>query len=336
MSTTIKWGLIGASDVAATRVLPAIRRSGGEVDAVCSGSTDHAGAYAGAHGITHATSDVNDLLSRDIDAVYISSRNDQHAWQALTAAAAGKHILLEKPLAIDYTEARSVVAACAQAGVILAVNHHLPGAGTHRTIRELVRSGSIGRVLSASIRHAVMLPERLRGWRLSNRPGGGVILDITVHDASVLNPLIGHPAREVSALATTQGPWQAQAEDAAMVAIAYDGDILAQTHDAFTSAFTPTRLEVHGEDGSIVGLGVMTQDPVGQVFLTDAAGEREIDVSDRRDLYDIAIEGFVQAIRGDGPPAVTGEEGLAAYAVAQAALTSSRTGRAVSISELTK
>ncbi len=73
----------------------------------------------------------------------------------------------------------------------------------------------------------------------------------------------------------------------------------------------------------------MTQDPVGQVFLTDSSGEREIEVSDRRDLYDIALSEFASAVAGTGRPTVTGREGLAAYAVAQAALDSVRTGQAV-------
>ena len=71
-----------------------------------------------------------------------------------------------------------------------------------------------------------------------------------------------------------------------------------------------------------------------QVVLIDASGQREIPINDRRDLYDVAVDGFVRAVHGDGRPAVTGEEGLAAYAVAQAALTSSRTGRVVPLSEL--
>jgi len=276
------------------------------------------------------------MLSYDIDAVYISSRNDQHVSQALAAAAAGKHVLLEKPVAVTCGQARAVVDACAAAGVVLAVNHHLPGAGTHSKIRELVRSGAIGRVLSVSIRHAVMLPERLRGWRLSGVPGAGVIMDITVHDASVLNPLVGQPAQAVTALGARQGPWSAEAEDAAMVVIAYGGDILAQTHDAFTSAFTETRLEVHGDEGVILGKGVMTQDPVGQVILTDQRGEREISVSDRRDLYDIAVGAFARAAAGEGTPVVDGEDGLAALAVADAALTAFQTGRTIEIDTLTQ
>lgn len=331
MGSSIRWGLIGASDIAATRVVPAMRGAGHHVQGVCSGSQQRAHQYASEHGLELATTDLEQLLAADIDAVYISSRNGEHADQAKAAAAAGKHVLLEKPIATSLSDAQSVIEACAAAGVVLAVNHHLPGAGTHRRVRELVASGAIGRPLSVAVRHAVMLPERLRGWRLSGEPGAGVILDITVHDAAVLNPLVGTAPLEVAALAVTQGDWESAAEDAVMVTVRYEGDVLVQTHDAFTSAYTPTRLEVHGDAGSIYAPGVMTQDPVGQVFLTDGTGEREIEVTDRRDLYDIALTDFASAVSGTGRPAVTGREGLAAYAVAQAALDSSRTGRSVRV-----
>jgi 1,5-anhydro-D-fructose reductase (1,5-anhydro-D-mannitol-forming) len=331
MNADVRWGLIGASDIAATRMLPAFRAAGQQVVGVYSSSTDRASSYAGAHGLALGTDNLEQLLSADIDAVYISSRNGDHAAQALAAADAGKHVLLEKPLATTLQDAQAVVERCEAAGVLLAVNHHLPGAGTHRTIRDLVASGAIGRPLSAAIRHAVLLPERLRTWRISDEPGAGVILDITVHDASVLNPLLQKPAQEVAALGVRQGPWQAGSEDAAMVTIRYGEDLLAQAHDAFTSAYTPTRLEVHGDEGSITAVGVMTQDPVGTVRLTDHNGEREIEVTDRRDLYAITVGDFGSAVAGEGQPTVTGRAGLAAYAVAQAALESSRTGRAVAV-----
>jgi 1,5-anhydro-D-fructose reductase (1,5-anhydro-D-mannitol-forming) len=330
----VRWGLVGASDIAATRVVPAMRAVGHAVTGVCSGSADRAAGYAREHEIPLATDDLDRLLGADVDAVYISSRNGEHAAQAQAAAAAGKHVLCEKPLATTLADAQKTVDACAAAGVVLAVNHHLPGAGTHRRVRELVAAGAIGRPLGAAIRHAVLLPERLRGWRLSDEPGAGVILDITVHDASVLNPLFGVPALEVTALAVRQGEWDAGSEDAAMVGIRYAGEVLAQTHDSFTSAYTPTRLEVHGDAGSIVAHGVMTQDAVGQIFVTDSAGEREIEVTDRRDLYEIALTAFADAVRGSGCPTVTGAEGLAAYAVAEAALESSRSGRAVPVHQL--
>ena len=328
MTYSVRWGLIGASDIAQTRVVPAMLRSGA-VEGVVSGSRERAVSFASDLGIGLATTDLDELLSADIDAVYISSRNEAHAAQALAAAAAGKHVLLEKPLATTMADAEAVVRACKEAGVVLAVNHHLPGAGTHQEIRRLVREGAVGRPLSVSVRHAVLLPERLRGWRLTGGPGAGVIMDITVHDASVVNALLGPQVAEVTAIATRQGDWVASAEDAAMVTMRYGATVLVQTHDAFTSGYTPTRLEVHGDAGSITAHDVMTQDPVGTVLLRDAAGEREVEVADRRDLYDIAIGAFAEAVAGEGRPAVTGQEGLEAYAVAQAALDSVRTGTTV-------
>ncbi len=168
---SVRWGLLGASDIAATRVVPAMRAAGHVVAGVCSGSAARAADYAIRHDIPVGTDELDRLLGADIDAVYISSRNGEHAGQAQAAAAAGKHVLCEKPLATTFADAQKTVDACAAAGVVLAVNHHLPGAGTHRRVREMVASGAVGRPLSAAVRHAVLLPERLRGWRLFGRAG---------------------------------------------------------------------------------------------------------------------------------------------------------------------
>ncbi len=328
----VRWGLIGASDIAATRVVPAMRGLGHEVLACVSSSLNHATAYAARNGIPDATDDLAAMLGRDdIDAVYISSTNERHRAQAEAAAGAGKHVLCEKPIAISLEDAHRVVETCSKAGVVLAVNHHLPGAGTHRTIRGLVHRGAIGRVLTVSVRHAVLLPERLRGWRLSDAVGAGVVLDITCHDASVVNPLLGSPAIEAVALSARQGSWDSRSEDVAMSVVRYADDVLVQTHDAFTSPFTPTVLEVHGDEGSVVGTDVMTQDPIGQVLLRDKAGTREIDVPDRRPLYDIVLSAFESAVRGDGTPTATGEDGLRAFAVAAAVLEAAASGRSVPI-----
>ncbi len=328
----LRWGLIGASDIAATRMIPAMRAAGQEVLACVSSSAEHAASYADRNGIKHATSDLDSMLARDdIDAVYISSTNDRHRVQAEAAAAAGKHVLCEKPIATSLDDAFRVVDACAEAGVVLAVNHHLPGAGTHRMIRELVHSGAVGRVLAVSVRHAVLLPERLRGWRLGDAPGAGVVLDITCHDASVINPLLGSQAVEAVALSARQGSWDCRSEDAAMSIIRYADDVLVQTHDAFTSPYSPTALEVHGTDGSVVASDVMTQDPIGHVLLHDKLGTREIDVPDRRPLYEIVLSAFEAAVLEDGQPTASGADGLRAYAVAEAVLQSARSGQPIPV-----
>jgi 1,5-anhydro-D-fructose reductase (1,5-anhydro-D-mannitol-forming) len=327
----LRWGLIGASDVAATRMIPAMRRLGHEVTAV--GSTGDWGATFAQRNDIASSGSVEDVLARDdVDAVYISTRNEFHRDQTLLAAAAGKHVLCEKPLALSVEDGEAMIDACAAAGVVLATNHHLPGSDVHRTIRRLVGEGAVGRLLAVRIFHAVMLPERLQGWRLGSKAGGGVILDVTCHDASVLNPLVGELPTDVVALAATQGRWQTSAEDAVMSTLRYASGVLAQTHDAFTVAYAPTGLHVIGDEGVLLATDVMTQDPNGTVVLRDFSGEKVIVIPNRRDIYEIGVEGFAAAVRGEADrPVVTGREGLDAARVAMAVRRAAETGERVAV-----
>ena len=96
-------------------------------------------------------------------------------------------MLCEKPLALNLADARAMVAECETRGVVMATNHHLRNAATHRAMREAIAEGRIGTPLFARVFHAVYLPPHLQGWRIENpQAGGGVMLDITVHDADTL------------------------------------------------------------------------------------------------------------------------------------------------------
>jgi len=243
-------------------------------------------------------------------------------------------------MALTLADARSIVTAADRAGVVLAVNHHLPGSPLHATARQLVADGRIGALYSARINHAVLLPENLREWRLADVPGGGVVFDITVHDASVLNPLFGAAPVRVTALGVSQATWnQARTRDSVMTILEYAaGDYgvpgLAQTHDAFTVPYPGTSMEIHGETGAIVIGDAMTQDTRGTVELRTAAGIEPINVDVSDDLYHINVRGFAAAVRGEGRPTATGQDGLDALEVALAVEESLRSGRTVNITEL--
>jgi 1,5-anhydro-D-fructose reductase (1,5-anhydro-D-mannitol-forming) len=331
--STLRWGLVGASDIAATRVVPAIRAAGHTAVGVMSSSDERARAYSQSHELEFGTADLDALLGRDdIDAVYVSTTNELHHAQVLAAAAAGKHILCEKPLALTMADAWEMVEAAERARVVLGTNHHLPAAGTHRRIRGLVADGDVGEMLAVRVFHAVSLPERLQGWRLTApQRGAGVTLDITCHDAAAVNAILGCKATEAASIAVRQGPWDAAVDDAVVGAIRYSAKTLVQVHDAFTVPFAGTGLEVHGTQGSIVARDVMTQDPVGRVVLRDANGEREIEVSDRGDLYVTTLEAFADAVAGSAPPIVDGVQGAHALAVALAVQEAATTGATVPV-----
>jgi 1,5-anhydro-D-fructose reductase (1,5-anhydro-D-mannitol-forming) len=331
---TVRWGLVGASNVAREHVVGAIRHEGaGEIVAVMSSDAKRGRDYAAANGISKSYTSLGTMLDAGgVDAVYISTTNELHLPQTLAAAKAGKHVLCEKPLAMTLPEARSMVEACRAAGVVMATNHHLRNAGSHRAMREAVKAGRIGKPLAARVFHAVYLPAHLQGWRVE-RPeaGGGVIFDITCHDADTLRFVLDDDPVEVTAMAQSGGMAKAGLEDAAMTIMRFKSGVIAHTHDAFTVKYAGTGFEVHGTEGSLIARDVMTQQPIGSVMLRNATGERPL-VLDGEGLYIRALRQFHAAIAGKGQPAATGVDGLWSLATALAALESAKTGRVTKIS----
>lgn len=326
----LKWGLIGASTIAHEWTIAAMRASGGEIVSVMSSSEDRGRKYAAEHDISRSVTSLDDLLD-GVDAVYISTTNEMHRDQAIAAAKAGKHILCEKPLATSLEDARAMVTAARGAGVVFATNHHLRGAGSHRAMREAIRLGRIGEPIAARVSHAGYLPLHLQGWRLDNRQaGGGVILDITVHDTDTLRFVLGDHPREAIAFAQSSGMSQAGLEDGVMGALRFKSGLLAQFHDAFTTRFAETGFEVHGTEGSLIGRNVMTQKAIGTVTLRNADGEEDLPL-DRANLYETTLRAFAAAVAGSGQPLASGEDGVWSLATGLAVAESAATGKATEI-----
>ncbi|MCU0826673.1 MAG: Gfo/Idh/MocA family oxidoreductase [Tabrizicola sp.] len=323
----MRWGLIGASTIADQHMISAIRESGSDIVALISSTQSRAQDMAHRHGIPKHGTDLSALLADPaIAAVYISSTNEKHHAQAMAAIAAGKHVLCEKPLAMTLTEAVEMVQAAEKAGVVFATNHHLRCSGSHRAVRDIVRSGRIGRVLSLRLFHAVHLPPHLQGWRIDNSAaGGGVIPDITVHDADVARFLLGETPVSVVAQMGASGMGQG-VEDSAMSVWTTPSGAMVQSHESFTHPFAGSGLEVHGTEGSIFARGVMTQLPVGEIELVTAKGREAVPYSPHN-LYLQGVTEFLAAVAGQAAPAATGEDGIASLAVALAVREAARTGQ---------
>jgi 1,5-anhydro-D-fructose reductase (1,5-anhydro-D-mannitol-forming) len=330
--TGLRWGLVGASTIAAEHMIDAFRANGGEAVALMSSNADRAAKYAAKHGIGKTTTDLQALLEdKDIDAMYVSTTNELHRDQVLAAAAAGKHVLCEKPLALNVSDARAMVAECRKRGVVMGTNHHLRNAATHRAMRDAIKAGRIGKPLFARVFHAVYLPPQLQGWRIEKpNAGGGVILDITVHDADTLRFVLDEEPQSVTAMTSQGGMAQASLEDGVMGVIRFSSGLLAQFHDAFTTKYATTGFEVHGDEGSLIGRDCMTQAPRGDVLLRSAAGEEALKL-DHEKLYVRSVRLFQDAVEGRGAPSATGEDGVKSLSVALSALESARSGEAAPI-----
>jgi 1,5-anhydro-D-fructose reductase (1,5-anhydro-D-mannitol-forming) len=330
--TNLRWGLVGASTIAAQHMIAAFRANGGEVVAVMSTNADRAAKFAHEHRIVRATTSLDDLVqSNDVDAVYISTTNELHRDRVFAAAKAGKHVLSEKPLALTLGDARAMVAECHARGVILATNHHLRNAATHRAMRDAIHQGRIGKPLFARVFHAVYLPAHLQSWRIEKpEAGGGVVMDITVHDADTLRFVLDDEPLAVSAMTSRGGMNREGLEDGVMGVLRFSSGLLAQFHDAFTTKYAATGFEVHGELGSLIGRDCMTQAPKGEVLLRSAAGEESLKIS-HENLYARSVRLFEDAVAGRGAPAASGEDGVKSLSVAVATLEAARSGAETAI-----
>ena len=332
MSKGLRWGLIGASTIASEHMIGAMRANGGDVVAVLSSDASRGQRYAETHGIPRSTTDLAALAEApDIDAVYISTTNELHRDQVFAAAAAGKHVMCEKPLALTLADAQAMVAECKRHGVVMGTNHHLRNAATHRAMRNAILEGRIGKPLFARVFHAVYLPPHLQGWRIRTPgAGGGVILDITVHDADTLRFVLGDEPESVTAMVSCAGMGEAGLEDGVMGVVRFAGGVLAQFHDAFTTRYATTGFEVHGEEGSLVATDCMTQQPKGEVALRTADGAVPLSLS-HEGLYARSIRLFQSATAGAGAPAATGEDGVRSLALALATIEAAKAGRETSV-----
>lgn len=327
-----RWGLIGASTIAREWVIGAIRATGGEVVSVYSTNAERGENYARENSIARSVTSLDALLADpEIDAVYISTTNELHRRQAIAAAKAGKHILCEKPLALTLGDAKAMLKAVQEAAVVAGTNHHLRNAASHRAMRDAVRDGRIGKVLGARVFHAVYLPPHLQGWRIE-RPdaGGGVILDITVHDADTLRFVLGEDPVEAVAFSQQGGLSGEGLEDGVMGVLRFPSGAMAQFHDGFTTKYAETGFEVHGSEGSLIARNVMTQRPVGSVILRDSEGERELPL-DQHNLYETSLRAFHDAIAGKGQPSATLEDGIWSLATGLAVAEAAKSGSATPI-----
>jgi len=328
----MRWIFVGASTIASQHMIGAVRaQTGANVSWVVSGAADRAQSYAREHDIEHSTTSLDEALRDDTaTCVYISSTNEKHHAQAMAAINAGKHVLCEKPLGLSLQEAQEMVSAAERRGTVFATNHHLRCSGSHRAIRDLVASGEIGRVLSVRIFHAVHLPKNLQGWRINDASaGGGVIPDITVHDADVAHFLLGETPTDVVAQLATSGMGQG-VEDSCMSVWTMPSGAMVMSHESFTHPFAGSGLEVHGTEGSVFAREVMTQMPFGTITLKTAEGTREISYS-AHSLYERGVSEFVSAVQGNGSPAATGPDGIKSLAVALAVREAAQSGRKVHV-----
>ncbi len=173
------WGVIGCGWVARDFVVPAIHASSnGRLTAVCDRDLEAMAVLPELAGSSHRQyTDISQLLAdQDVAGVYVATPNNTHSEIVVRCAAAGKHVLCEKPLAPTLSEAESMVAACEEAKVTYATAFDQRFHAAHRRLRSLVRDGELGEVSQVRLHYACWLPAHwcTNNWRINPEAAGGV------------------------------------------------------------------------------------------------------------------------------------------------------------------
>ena len=307
---TIRWGIIGCGDVTEVKSGPGFRKAAGsELLAVMRRNGALAADYARRHGVARWHDDAEAIIrAPDIDAVYVATTPATHRDYVLRCAAAGKPVLVEKPMAMDHAECADMIAACRAGGVPLWVAYYRRALPRFLAVRDLVQSGAIGTVRMVVSRQfqplkppAAMNPGS-PPWRVdAAESGGGLLVDMASHTLDFLDLLFG-TIEMVRAFAGNQAGAYAP-EDTVVASYRFASGV----RGSGTWCYAADREEEYNE---IVGSGgrirYSTVRPVPIRVLRGDEVE-EIPVDDPPHVHQPLIETIVAELDGRGRCPSTGE-----------------------------
>ncbi|HEX5708890.1 MAG TPA: bi-domain-containing oxidoreductase [Pyrinomonadaceae bacterium] len=318
------FALVGAGNIARWAHVPAIRKAAGaRLRAVYSASGARGKSYAIRFGADYCTSDYAEVL-RDpsIDVVLIASRNQQHARQALDALEAGKHVFVEKPMALTVEECRALVAAVRETGRQLTVGFNRRFAPFYRELKNNLAR----RTGAAVINCRVNSPGISGSYWMADPAIGGAILGEAVHFIDLMYWLLDSEPVEVAAYSLPTGKQNPIGENNVAATFRFaDGSIASLTYSTVGSKTSAgERVEAFAD-----GVGLATEDFKRLAVKKSLKSERTRWWGEKG--YDAQLASFVAAAREGRDPDVTVRDGARATLGCLALVESARTGRACEI-----
>ncbi|HKV44351.1 MAG TPA: Gfo/Idh/MocA family oxidoreductase [bacterium] len=325
-----KWAVVGLGIHAVERMLPAVRRTRHtRLAGVYSRRPEVTQEIARTYGVRGYRTFDEALDDPDVQVVYLATPNDVHLEQTVRAAAARKHVLVEKPMALSPEDAVAMVRACAGAGVRLYVGFHLRFHPAHQQARALVAAGEIGDVVWAGARWVSQRPPDV-GWRLDPARSGGTLL--TARGVHLLDLIRFVCATEFLTVSGASDGFRADhpADDTTAGMGTLASGTLAHILCSRLVPHEGNDLEVYGTSGTVVCRSTIAAEPAGTLVLTRGAMKRAYSY-DRCDVlageFDWVSTAVVDA-RGDELGA-SGEDGVRVTAVTTGLIESVQSGRTV-------
>lgn len=313
----LRFGIIGFGAFAERAILPALQQCPVATPvALQKRSRTEAEEKAKAHGIPHACTTAEELCALpDVEAVFIVSANSAHCPETVAAARAGKHVLVEKPMACTVPEAETMIAACADHHVQLMVGHMIRLSPMVQRMREIVKSGVLGQIVFA--RADFVYDGRLskRTWLLDRGvAGGGPVFDVGVHCLDTLRYVLDDEVATVNAVLDPV-PTQEVTEKSAHLTMKFSRGTIGSVFCSYDAPVRRKDIEIMGTEGRLLA----EEFTVGSITATLRidGGKDSHPVAPRVEtfavpnLYVQEITNLVEAVRTGAPLVSPGANGLA-------------------------
>jgi len=338
----VRVGIIGSAFVSNIHAEALREVPEAEVLAVCSPNKAHAEAFANRWKIPSFATDHRRLLDRkDIDAVVVGIPNDLHRTVVVAAAEAGKHVILEKPIAHTLDDADDIVKSCRKRKVSLGYAETICFSPKYVRARKLVEEGAVGTL------YMIKQGEKHSGphsdWFYdAERSGGGAIMDMGCHGIEWARWMYGKPkVKSVTAhCQRVVHTRRTQAEDNSVVILEFEGGGIAVIEDSWAKpGGMDDSIELHGTEGVIYcdllrGSSMETYSTRGYGYAVEKAGETRgwtFTVFEESHIYGFPHEmrHFIRCIQNEETPSETGEDGRETLEIIYAAYESAASGRRI-------
>jgi predicted dehydrogenase len=312
----IRYGIIGFGRFAEKAIAPAIKASpNSELAAIQKRSREAVEQKAAEFGIPLAFDSAGALARHpDIDAVFIVSANAAHGPETIAAAEGGKHVLVEKPMAMNVAEAEGMILSCRAAGVKLMVGHMLRFSPLLRRIRELVLRQDLGTILFA--RADFVYDARLshRAWLLERKvAGGGPVFDIGVHCLDTLRFVLDDEVVETDSQLEPE-PTGTRTETTAALQLKFSKGTVGSIFCSYAVPLRRTFLEIVGTEGVVSASHFTLGDRITPLTILrgkdDQSTVERIEEIPVPNLYVEEITHFSDCILNNREPLLSGDNGL--------------------------
>lgn len=346
MSRKVRVGLVGCGNIGKTHAQALAQLAEADFVATCDADEGRAEALAAQHGVPEVFTDVGALFrSGKVEAVCVCTPHPNHGAVVMAAAEAGVHVLCEKPLTVDIGEANRMVEAADKAGIKFGGIFQRRFWPAAQRIRDAIDTGKLGTVTLGECAVRIWRPESYfaqDAWRGKwATEGGGVLMNQAVHAIDLLQWYVG-PVKEVFGRYNTfmHGAY-IDVEDTAVATLVCENGALATIQAA--STYNPTfgfRVAVHGTSCATASVWEMPEGREGVNDIWNIPGEEATQYVWQEGVepgpgfpgfHVLQIQDFLQAVRDDRAPAVTGAEAKKALEIILAIYESSRSGRVVTL-----